>query len=149
VTGVRLATLASERLLLVCRADHPLAAASRVRLADLAGERFVDVQPEWSARVMVDAAFLTAGVARRVSCEVNEWELFLELVGAGLGIGFVPEGLARGATDSGGSRLRVVPVTDLTLERHIQLALPRAGELTPAARRFADHVRQHYPQVPA
>jgi DNA-binding transcriptional LysR family regulator len=148
VAGVRLATLASERLVLVSRDDHRLAQAPGVRLVDLAGERFVDVQPEWSARVMVDAAFAAAGVTRRVRCEVNEWELFLDLVAAGLGIGFIPEGLALESTASGTSRLCVVPVQGLNLLRHIQLALPRAGDLTPAARRFAEHVRQHHPQVP-
>jgi DNA-binding transcriptional LysR family regulator len=149
VAGVRLVTLANERLQLVCRDDHRLARAASPRLSDLAGERFVDVQPEWSARVMVDAAFVTAGVTRRVSCEVNEWELFLELVAAGLGIGFIPEGLALVAAASRASRLRVVPVQGLDLERHIQLALPGPGDLTPAARRFAEQVRQHHPQVPA
>ena len=49
-----------------------------------AGESFIDVQPEWSARVMADAAFMTAGVTRGVRCEVNEWELFLKLVAAGV-----------------------------------------------------------------
>ncbi len=149
VPGVRLITLASDRLVLVCRDDHRLAHASGVRLADLAGERFVDVHPQWSARVMVDAAFVAAGVTRRVSCEVNEWELFLELVAAGLGIGFLPEGLALEAAVSGASRLCIVAVAGLELQRHIQLALPRAGDLTPAARRFADHLRQHHPQVTA
>jgi DNA-binding transcriptional LysR family regulator len=148
VPGVRLVTLASDRLVLVVRDDHRLAHASGVHLADLAGERFVDVHPEWSARLMVDGAFVAAGVTRRVCCEVNEWELFLELVAAGLGIGFLPEGLAREATLSGTSRLRIVEVTGLTLERHIQLALPHAGDLTPAARRFAEHVRRQHPQVP-
>jgi DNA-binding transcriptional LysR family regulator len=149
VRGVRLITLASDRLVLVTRDDHRLAQASGVQLSDLAGERFVDVHPEWSARVLVDGAFLAAGVTRRVSCEVNEWELFLDLVTAGLGIGFIPEGLALESASAGPSRLRIVPVAGLALERHIQLALPPAGELTPAARRFAEQVRQHHPQVPA
>ena len=61
VAGVRLITLASDRLVLVSRDDHRLAHASGVRLADLAGERFVDVHSQWSARVMVDAAFRGRG----------------------------------------------------------------------------------------
>jgi hypothetical protein len=40
-------------------------------------------------------------------------------------------------------------VEGLKLERRIQLALPPVGDLTSAARRFAEHVRQHHPQVPA
>jgi hypothetical protein len=42
-----------------------------------------------------------------------------------------------------------VTVAGLELQRHIQLALPRAGDLTPAARRFAEQLRQHHPQVTA
>jgi DNA-binding transcriptional LysR family regulator len=146
VPGVRLTTLATERLLLVCRDDHRLAQARNIRVGDLASERFIDVQPEWSARVMVDAAFAAAGATRRVGCEVNEWELLLDLVVAGSGIGFIPEGLA--VTAMASPRLRTVTVKNLSLHRHIQLALPHAADLTPAARRFTEHVRTHHPQVP-
>lgn len=148
VSGVHLTTLASERLQLLCRDDHPLATAPSTRLKDLARERFIDVQPEWSARVMVDAAFASAGITRRVSCEVNEWELLIDLVTAGVGIGFIPEGLILETTTSSRSRLRTVPVRHVKFQRHIQLALPHASELTPAARRFSEHVRQHHPEAP-
>ncbi len=147
--GVRLTTLASEPLVLVCRDDHRLARAATARIDELADERFIDVGQGWSARAMVDAALTATGITRRVGCEVNEWELFLELVAAGLGIGFVPAGLAAEATASPESRIQIVPVEKLELRRHIQLALPRTGDLTPAARRFADHLRAHHPEVPA
>ncbi|MGH3724533.1 MAG: LysR family transcriptional regulator [Mycobacterium sp.] len=141
--GVRLTPLATERLVLLCRADHRLAQTRDVRANDLAGERFIDVQPEWSARAMVDAAFAAAGATRKVSCEVNEWELLLALVRSGAGIGFIPEGLT--PEDPG---LRTVTVKNLKLERQIQLALPQAGDMTPAARRFIEYVHRHHPEKP-
>lgn len=149
-TGVRLTTLATEPLVLMCRDDHRLARAGAVPVGELADERFVDVGQGWSARAMVDAALTAAGITRRVGCEVNEWELFIELVAAGLGIGFVPEGLAlRAMASSGETRLRIVTVEKLDLRRHIQLALPRTSDLAPAAARFTDHLRAHHPDVPA
>lgn len=124
VRGVRLVPLAEESLVLVCRDDHPFANRSAVDVQDFEGQRFVDVQADWSARTMVDAALSAAGVTRVVAFEVNEWELLLDLVKSGAGVGLVPEGVARHAVDGTGSVLRSVPVAHPELRRHIQLVLP-------------------------
>ncbi|MFD9737078.1 LysR family transcriptional regulator [Umezawaea sp. NPDC059074] len=139
VGRVRLVPLASEPLLLACRADHRLAALPEVVLADLADERFVEVHEHWGARIVNDATFAAAGVPRRIVCEVNEWLLFLELVDAGLGIGFVPAGLDYPILTRADSRLRLLDVADVDFARHAVLALP-TSDLNPAAVRFADHV---------
>lgn len=138
VRGVRLVPLAEESLVLVCRDDHPFANRSAVDVQDFEGQRFVDVQADWSARTMVDAALSAAGVTRVVAFEVNEWELLLDLVKSGAGVGLVPEGVARHAVDGTGSVLRSVPVAHPELRRHIQLVLPRHGDLTPAAKTFLE-----------
>jgi DNA-binding transcriptional LysR family regulator len=136
VPGVRLVPLFEEPLVLVCRGDHPFANRSVVDLGDLEGERVIDVQADWSARTMVDAALSAAGVTRAVVFEVNEWELLLNLIEAGAGIGLVPEGVARHAVGDTSSVLRSVAVAHHQLRRHIQLALPRYGDLSPAAKEF-------------
>ena len=86
--------LAGEPLHLACRADHPLAGHAALSVRQLANERFVEVPEGWTARLLgEDAAFAGEGIPRRVVCEVGDWELFLELVSAGVGIGFAPVGL--------------------------------------------------------
>jgi DNA-binding transcriptional LysR family regulator len=145
VPGVRMTPLAREPLRLACRADHRLAGQAAVTIRQLAGERFVEVPPGWTARLLSDAAFAGEGTPRRVVCEVGDWELFLELVSAGVGIGFAPAGLHYPALTAPGSALRLIAVQGVRLERHIYLMLPPAGETSPAARRFADQLPRTHP----
>jgi DNA-binding transcriptional LysR family regulator len=135
--GVRMTPLAREPLRLVCRADHRLAEQAEVSLRQLADERFVEVPPGWTARLLSDAAFAGEGIPRRIACEVGDWELFLELVSAGVGVGFAPVGLQYPVLTGPDSILRLIAVADVRLERHIYLILPSPGETSPAARRFA------------
>ena len=90
--------------------------------------------------MLSDAAFAGAGIPRRVVCEVGDWELFLELVSAGVGIGFAPVGLQYPVLTASDSVLRFITVADVHLERHIYLMLPSVGETSPAAQRFAEQL---------
>ncbi len=85
------------------------------------------------------------GIPRRVVCEVGDWELFLELVSAGVGIGFAPVGLQYPVLTAPDSVLRLIAVEGVRLERHIYLILPSVGETSPAARRFADQLLRIHP----
>ncbi len=145
VPGVRMTRLAREPLHLVCRADHRLAEQAEVNMRQLANERFVEVPPGWTARLLSDAAFAGEGILRRVVCEVGDWELFLELVSAGVGIGFAPVGLQYPVLTAPDSVLRLIAVEGVRLERHIYLILPSVGETSPAARRFADQLLRIHP----
>jgi DNA-binding transcriptional LysR family regulator len=140
VPGVRMTRLAGEPMQLVCRSDHPLADKPEVTLSELANERFVEVPPGWTARLLSDAAFASEGIPRRVVCEVGDWEVFLELISAGVGIGFAPVGLQYPALAAPDSVLRLIAVDGVRVERHLYLMLPSVGETTPAAQRFADQV---------
>lgn len=115
VPGVRMTGLAREPLHLVCRSDHGLAEQAEVNLTQLADERFVEVPTGWTARLLSDAAFAGEGIPRRVVCEVGDWELFLELVSAGVGIGFAPVGLQYPVLTAPGSILRLIPVEGVRL----------------------------------
>jgi DNA-binding transcriptional LysR family regulator len=145
VAGVRMTRLAGEPLRLACRAGHRLAGRAAVSIRELAGERFVEVPEGWTARLLSDAAFAGEGIPRRVVCEVGDWELFLELVSADVGIGFAPAGLRYPVLTGPDSVLRLIAVEGVRLERHIYLMLPAVGETSPAARRFADQLLRTHP----
>jgi DNA-binding transcriptional LysR family regulator len=145
VPGLRMTRLAGEPLHLACRGDHRLAGQAEVTVRQLAGERFVEVPPGWTARLLSDAAFAGEGIPRRVVAEVGDWELFLELVSAGVGIGFAPVGLRYPVLTAPGSALRLIPVAGARLERYIYLIMPSVGETSPAARRFADQLLRIHP----
>ncbi|WP_440105816.1 LysR family transcriptional regulator [Streptosporangium sp. H16] len=86
--------LADEPLVLACAPDHPFAAREKVELPELRAERFVDFQPDWGTRDLVDEVFAAAGVERRVSLEVNDVHSLLDLVTFGLGVALVPQSFA-------------------------------------------------------
>ncbi len=82
--GVRIRPVGSQPLTLVLPVGHRLARAAEVRIADLAGEPFVDFPVGYGNRTVVDRAFAAAGVQRQVVIEVTD---------IGSGAGFVREGL--------------------------------------------------------
>ncbi|MDB5394565.1 MAG: hypothetical protein JWM91_2071 [Rhodospirillales bacterium] len=82
--------LACEPLVVVCPPVHRLAGRNNVALADLADETFIDLNPDWGTRQLVDQSFLACGVTRHVGFEVNDLPTQRDLVGRGLGIALMP-----------------------------------------------------------
>lgn len=118
---VRMASLASEPLVLACAPDHPLAGRTSVALPELAGESFVDFNAGWGTRDVVDRTLAAAGVDRRVGVEVNDVHSLLDFVGFGLGVALVPQSfslkteLVRFVGLDGGPVAETVVVTGTTV----------------------------------
>jgi len=87
--------IACEALVVVCAPGHPLAGRVNVPLTELRAEPFVDFEPDWGTRKLVDRGFLEAGIERRIAFEVNDLETLLELVRRGMGIALLPEIVAQ------------------------------------------------------
>lgn len=119
----------------VLPANHSLAKHSKVTLAMLAGEPFVDYA---STRVpglhaMVMLAFQQAGLTPRVSQEATQVQTVISLVQSGMGVALVPSVSARLASRDVVFR----PVTDLPASAEISLAMAsRADGHGAAAQRF-------------
>ncbi|WP_090046105.1 LysR family transcriptional regulator [Lentzea fradiae] len=88
---LRVSTLASEPLVLACAPESPFARRESVGLAELAGQPFVDFNPDWGTRDEADRALAAAGVERRVAVEVNDVHSLLDFVAFGLGVALVPQ----------------------------------------------------------
>ncbi|MBB4688677.1 LysR family transcriptional regulator [Amycolatopsis jiangsuensis] len=122
-----------QRLVLLTHPGHRLAARRRVRLAELAGEPFVDFAGS-GLQALVDRAFASAGIRREPACEASHVPLLVDLVAAGLGSTVVPESVAQR------SGLPFARVVEPALSRTIHL-VGRAAELTiPAARALLAHL---------
>jgi DNA-binding transcriptional LysR family regulator len=70
-------------------ATHRLAGRSRLKLNDLAGERFVVPPLGRPQREMLSALLQSQRVAWEVAMEANGWELMLSFVAMGLGVAVV------------------------------------------------------------
>ena len=79
--------LLDDRLQLALPASHPVGRRDRIDLRDLASETWIRVQPEGPG--VAYAACVAAGFEPQVHFDARTEEVALELVAAGLGIGFV------------------------------------------------------------
>jgi DNA-binding transcriptional LysR family regulator len=86
--------IACEALVVACAPNHRLAGASNVSLTVLKDEHFVDFEPDWGTRKLVDQGFFGAGISRHIAFEVSDLETLLELVRRGMGIALLPEAIA-------------------------------------------------------
>ena len=71
-------------------ADHPLAARSRLRMADLAGDPWIAGTPRCGCRAITDRACREAGFEGRVAFEADETMAAQALVAAGVGVTIFP-----------------------------------------------------------
>lgn len=93
-TDITAEMIACEALVLTCAPDHPLAGRRNVPLTALKNEPFVDFEPDWGTRRLVDQSFAEAGIERHVTFEVSDLDTLLDLIGRGLGVALVPEAIA-------------------------------------------------------
>ncbi|MGW6361698.1 LysR substrate-binding domain-containing protein [Streptomyces sp. NPDC055092] len=106
--GLTLRQVASVPMVLVVPAGHRLAARDAVSLADLADEQLIDFPVGCSKRDLVDRAFATTGIERRVALEVTDISAASAFVQQRLGIAFLPEFAA--LPDEAGVRVVNYPV---------------------------------------
>ena len=105
--GVHARELARDRLVAVVPANHPLAGRSRVNLARLAEETFVDFPAGTPGRAQSDQAFAAADLARDVAFEVMAPDLMTRIVRQGLAIALLPSAVTGDAPG-----LATIPVTN-------------------------------------
>lgn len=126
-----------ETLVVVVGPDHRLAPRTRVRLAELAEEPFVEFQAGLGLQTAVAALFTAAAVTRRIAFRTSQMDQALSLVRHGLGIAVVPEPVAR---RSGLPVIGVHPLTprDAPPSRRLALAARTREPSNPVARAFLE-----------
>lgn len=88
--------LFEEPMVFVCRPDHPLAGARRLKLADTGAEELVGFPPGFGLRRLMDDALQAAGINPPTQYEVPAgFAAIAELVLNGLGTAFMPQSEAR------------------------------------------------------
>jgi LysR family transcriptional regulator, carnitine catabolism transcriptional activator len=92
--------LAEEDCHLLLPRRHPLAAKSRIALADLAGQPMISMPLEAGLRRQIDAAAAQHGVALTHAVTLNQFDAQLSLVAAGLGLAIVPASALPGRHDT-------------------------------------------------
>ncbi|MYW92339.1 LysR family transcriptional regulator [Amycolatopsis rubida] len=136
VEDERLETVVLDRqpIHLSVPAGHRLAARRSVRVAELADEPFVLLEPGYGLRRITDDLCAAAGFTPKVAFEGQESDTVRGLVGAGLGVALLPR--FEPGSPAGVAEVPLHP----PVHRTIGMAW-RAGEpLSPAVQAFRDHV---------
>lgn len=130
--------LYDEALVLAVAPGHRLAGRRSVRWKDLSHEEFVSFGAGSTVRDLAARAAKTAGVRLRAPVSAINLGTVRALVAAGLGVALLPEV----ALTLPGPPLRAVRVTEPSLKRVVALARNTIRYERPAARRFADFLRE-------
>lgn len=131
--------LLTDRFVLVCRKDHPLAGRNRLTWRQLQSHALILAGPESGNRPLLDLALQKQDVGLRPFYEVQRSSTAVGMVAAGVGVAVVP-GLAiqRGSYPN----LEIVPLVDPVVSRTLVLLTRIRAHFTPAAQALYDLIRR-------
>ncbi|MFG2213933.1 MULTISPECIES: LysR family transcriptional regulator [unclassified Streptomyces] len=86
-----------EDLVLITAPGHRLAAAGRTLIQDLRDEPFVDFRAGTGLETAVRRLAAHCGLERRITCDVTQIRLLVDLVRAGIGVAIVPRRIGEDA----------------------------------------------------
>ncbi len=131
--------LLSDRFVVVCRDDHPLAGRARVSWKQLEPYPLILAGADSGNRPLLDVALEEAAVRLMSLYEVQRSSTAVGMVAEGVGAAIVPElAIQKGAYP----RLRVLPLVAPVVSRTLVLVWRTQAELSPAARALYDLIRE-------
>lgn len=134
--GLAFEVVMVDRLSLFVPADHPLARKRSVTLQALAGQPIILTGRDSSVRERVEQLFAEEGLALTPGLEANYMSTVMALVRQGLGVTLLPE-----SADDGRGDLTQVRVEHAGVSREIGLITRAGSELSPAAQRFVETMK--------
>ncbi|MDX6719982.1 MAG: hypothetical protein QOJ63_2236 [Solirubrobacteraceae bacterium] len=129
---ITLRALGDDPLVVVLAATHRMARRRAVRLADLAGERWIVAPRDYDFRTLFDRLCSEAGFDPQVAIETANPHAGVALAAAGFGTMLVPSLVVRGAGDA-----TVVAVRDIPAARSVWIATI-SGRHHPAVTALSD-----------
>jgi DNA-binding transcriptional LysR family regulator len=137
------APILDNPLVVIAPATHPLA-GRKVRLSQLANDRWLMREPGSGTRLVAEQHFMEAGFTPRIAMSLGSNEAIKHAVAAGLGVAV----LSRLAVESSlparrrrGSALVVLDVARFPIRRSWSVVWRRDQPLTLAARRFVAYLK--------
>jgi DNA-binding transcriptional LysR family regulator len=132
----------TDRLVLVTSRRHPFARRKRIGFAETLDEDAVGMQQGSTLETFLSNMTSQLGRQLKLRIQLSSFDAMCRMIGAGVGVGVVPESAAR--RNQGSMNLALVELTDTwsVRERYI---LVRDNESLPAyAEALVDAIRSHY-----
>ncbi len=133
-TGLVIEDFWRDKLVLICHPDHPLAERKRVRLRDLAGEKFISFEPDLPTRKVIDRLLREQGVKIEHAMEFDNIETVKRAVEIENGISLVPQTSVADETRNGS--LVAIEVESFDMWRPLGVLYRRHRAISPAQQQF-------------
>ncbi len=129
----------SDRLVLITPLGHAVSRNRRVDFAETLECDYVGLQAGSAINLLLLKAAGQSGRELKLRVQVTSFDVLCTMVGSGLGVGVIPQPLARRYAKVAG--LRTVALTDAWARRDFQLGVRSVAALTTAARSLLVHLR--------
>ena len=139
--GLEVVPLGGDRLVFICRPEHPLARRKRLKAADLQGQNFVHFERDIPTRRATDRILRAHGVTVQRAAEFDNIETIKRAVEVGLGVAVVPRPSVLDERRSG--QLAVIPLAEAEWERAVGAVYRSDRSLSTAARKFVELLQRH------
>jgi len=126
--------LRKDLMVLICHPQHPLAKTKQVRLADLAGRKFISFQPDIPTRRAIDKVMKEHEVAVQHVMEFDNIETVKRAVEIDAGLAIVPH--ATITQEVSKHTLAEVALQDVELHRPLAAIYKKSKVLSPAMKQF-------------
>jgi DNA-binding transcriptional LysR family regulator len=129
----------TDRLVVVCSPEHPLADKTRISVADLDGEKMVGFEKGIPTRLALDRLFNEKQVAVQYVAELDNIEMVKRLVEVGAGIAIIPDKAC--AHESQAGSLVKIELNDRGITRPIGIIYRTGKHFSPAVDRFIEYLQ--------
>lgn len=128
-----------NQLVLMARADHPLAGRSRIPLAALADQPFLTREPGSGTRLAAEQFFARRRFTVRTRMELGSNEAIKNAIAGGLGIAVLSRHTL--ALEGEHGQIVVLDVEGFPIRRHWYVAFPANRQLSVVARTFFEYLK--------
>ena len=129
----------SDRFVVVTAVDHPLAAQTQVRFAQVLDYDFVGLERSSSLQRFLTGKAVREGHPLRLRVQLRSFDAVCRLVECGVGVGVVPQTTAARAVKT--MALSVIDLSDDWAIRDLTIVVRAIGELRPSARQLVESLR--------
>ena len=128
----------ADRLVMCTHRDHPLAVAKKLSFADALDEPIVGMHAGSAISIQLGRAASQAGRALNLRIQVTSFDALCMMISAGLGVGVLPEAVAR--RNAATLNIALVTLTDAWAHRAFRICVRSSESLPVAARLLLKHL---------
>jgi DNA-binding transcriptional LysR family regulator len=134
--GLEVVNLKGDRLVFICRPEHPFAGRKKLRAAELQGQSFVHFERDIPTRRATDRILRAHGVTVQRAAEFDNIETIKRAVEVGLGVAIVPRPSV--LDEQRTKQLAVVPLAEADWQRSVGVIYRSDRVLSTAASKFIE-----------